>query len=471
MMGKRVRLRWFCVCGAAILLAVLAVAGAEGLAEGGGSRQASRRNSRGGLSSYAKRETPYEMMLRIRREGGTRIRRTAEPLSVGPVVATARLKLVPVTKHDPTRYLALQRQDTTLVRPPELRELPADAPGQPIYFAVRVGDRDVPGLAYRSTRGWRRTKLRLDTDGDGLLSDEIEYTGTRLGWFTVQTVYAFGPVSMRQGVAAPASNMFHARCVDGQWFTFQPAFYREGQVALDGKAYKVAAIDRDFDGEYNELFAPPAQSGRAPGCDVFAIDLDGNAKFDFGDPGESEIIPLSRLVRVNGDYYNITVAEDGSTVEFRRATPVFGTLDFGGEDVELRLWSDAEHLHLTGPGSKWRVPAGKYGVVSLELTERDSGGDRWVFRSSRSSVEAGELAAFEVLPGETTSFRIGPPFQVRASLDGRGGKGWVDFELEGQAGELYKPGADKNKTPVPEPTFKIVDGSGCVVDSGRFEYG
>jgi hypothetical protein len=411
------------------------------------------------------------MMLRVKREGGTKKKRAQEPLSVGPVVATARLRIVPVTRHDPARYLALQRQDTTLVRPPGLRELPADAPGQPIYFAVRVGDRDVPGLAYRSTRGWRRTKLRLDTDGDGLLSDETEYLGTRLGWFTVQTVYAFGPVSMRQGVTAPASDMFHAQCVDGKWLTFQPAFYREGQVTLDGKTHKVAAIDSDFDGTYNKVFAPPAAGGRAPGCDVFAIDLDGNAKFDFGKAGESEIIPLSRLVKVSGEYYNISVSEDGSTVEFRRAKPGFGTLDFSGEDVELRLWSDAEHLHLTGPGSKWRVPAGKYGVLSVELTERDSAGNRWVFRSSRSSVRNGELAAFEVLPGETTSFEIGPPFQVRASLDKRGGKAWVDFELEGQAGELYKPGGDKNKTPVPEPTFKIVDGSGCVVDSGRFKYG
>jgi hypothetical protein len=47
----------------------------------------------------------------------------------------------------------------------------------------------------------------------------------------------------------------------------------------------------------------------------------------------------------------------------------------------------------------------------------------------------------------------------------------VDFELEGRAGELYKPGGEKNKTPVPEPGFKIIDGAGRVVDSGRFKYG
>ncbi|UCG57049.1 MAG: hypothetical protein JSU70_19565 [Phycisphaerales bacterium] len=465
-------LRWFCACGAAILLAVLAVGEARSLAEAAGSRHVRSRNNRGAFSSSAKRETPYEMMLRTRRQGGTRKQQTPEPLSVGPVVAEARLKTVPATGHNPARYLAFQRRDTTLVRPPDLRDLPADVPAQALYVSVPVGDRDVPAIVYRSTRGWRHAKLRLDTDGDGLLSDETEYVGTRLGWFRVQTVYAFGPVSVppaEKGARPKAA--FHVQCTDGQWLTFSPAFYREGRVTLDGRRYKIATIDRDFDGKYNELFTPPAAGGRAPGCDVFAIDLDGNAKFDFGDAGESEIMPLSRLVKVNGDYYNASVSEDGSTVEFRRATPGFGTLDFGGEQVKLRLWSDAEHLHLTGPGSKWRVPAGKYGVVSLELTERDSAGNRWVFRSSRSTVTAGELAAFEVLPGETTSFRIGPPFQVRASLDRRGGKAWVDFELEGRAGELYKPGGDKNTTPIPEPTFRIVDGTASVVDSGRFKYG
>lgn len=470
MVVKHGYIRCFSAIGAAVLLAVLAVAEAENLIEDGtGSQQLSRQGNSGVSSSSQKRETPYEILRRTRRGQGAK--EIQETLSLGPVVARAELKLVPPMRGSPTGLLGLQRQETMLVRPPELREVPADVPKEPVYFVVRVGDRDVPGITYRSTSGWRRIKLRIDTDGDGLLSDETEYVGTWLSLFRLSRTYQFGPVSMRQGEISAGGDVFYAQCSDGKWLSFRPAFYREGKVVLDDKAYKLAVVDCGFDGKYNKSFVPPAENGRQPGCDLFAIDLDGDSKFDFGEVGVSEIMPLSQLVKVNGDYYNISVSEDGSIVEFRRATPRFGTLDFGGEDVQLRLWSDTAHLQLAGPGSKWRVPAGKYGVVSLELTEKDSAGNRWTFRSAKASVKTEKLGAFEVRPGQTTSFRVGPPFQVRASMDKSGGRAWVDFELEGQAGELYKPGGEKNKKTVPEPEFKIIDVSERVVDSGRFKYG
>jgi hypothetical protein len=394
-----------------------------------------------------------------------------EPDVAGPVVARAELRLVRPLMDSPTHYLGLQRQDTTLARPPELREVPPDAPKEPVYFTVRVGDRDIAGTTYRSTRSWTDVKLRLDTDGDGLLSDEQEYVGTWLSLFRLSRTYQFGPVMTRQGEIRPGGDVFYAQCSNGQWLTFYPAFYREGNVLLNGKAYKIALVDHDFDGRFNESFMPPAEDGRAPGCDVLAMDLDGDSEFGFGEAGESEIMPLSRLVRVNETYYGIQAAEDGSSVEFRRVTPQFGTLDFGGQDVDLRLWSDTAHLRLTGPGAKWRVPAGKYAVVSLELTETDSTGKRWTFKSSKASTKTEKLGAFEVRPGESISFRVGPPFQIRTSMRKSGGNVLVGFELEGQAGELYKPGAEKAGKTVPEPEFKIVDASQRVVDSGRFKYG
>jgi len=47
----------------------------------------------------------------------------------------------------------------------------------------------------------------------------------------------------------------------------------------------------------------------------------------------------------------------------------------------------------------------------------------------------------------------------------------VGFHLEGQAGELYIPGATRNGKMVPEPQFKIINSSEQVVGSGRFKYG
>lgn len=430
------------------------------------SRQTIPWSNSGIFSSLQKMETPYEILLRTRRERG--VKEMSEAFSVGPVVAKVSLRAVPIKGVYPIGYLGLQRQETTLVRPAGLQEVPADAPKEPVYFVVRVGDRNVPGITYRSTDRSRDVKLYLDTDGDGLISDEKEYVGTWLSLFRLTRTYQFGPVSMRHGDVGAKGGVFHAQCSSGRWLIFYPALYREGQVVLDGRAYKIAVVDCDFDGRYNKTFVPPAKSSREPGCDVLAIDLDGNSKFDYRRTGESELMPLSRLVRVDKDYYSIHVAEDGSTVEFRQAKPRFGVLDLGDKEVKLSLWSDTAHQRLSGSGGKWRVPAGRYGVVLLELTEADSAGNRWTFKIDKAGK--GKLGDFEVRPGESTSFKIGPPFRARTSIEKRGRDALVSFNLEGQAEELYVPGGTKNGKTAPEPEFKIIDDFGRVAHSGRFKF-
>lgn len=386
----------------------------------------------------------------------------------GPVGAKVQLRLVRAGSDSPTHFLGLQRQDATPVRPAGLREVPADAPRDPAYFVVHVGDRDVPGVTYRSARSLNQVKLYLDTDGDGSLSDEREYVGRRVPYIQVTATYQFGPVGMRQGILSPGGDVFYVECSNGLWLTLHPTFLREGTVALDGRTYRIALVDIDFDGRFNETFVPPAESSRQPGCDVLAIDLDRNSKFSYGHAGDSEIMPLSGLVEVAGKYYAIEVAEDGSEISFRRVQPQFGFLDVGGEEVTLGLWSDAAQQRWSGSGRSLTLPVGRYGVVSLELTRKDFG-DRWTFTLGKGGP--GQLSDFEIRPGQTTKFQIGPPFTIHSSLQRAGRDVLVSFDLEGRGGERYIPGAKKNDAVVAKPTFKIVDAAGRTVHSGQFEYG
>ena len=415
-----------------------------------------------------KKESPYETIMRLRREAKDEKTPERQRVSIGPVVATATLKLVPPTLRSPVSYLGLRRYDTTAVRPAALKEVPADAPRAPAYFVVRVGDREVPGVTYRSTRRPGPTKLRLDTDGDGLFSDEAEYTGTWLHWLYPRNTHRFGPVATRQGQRGPTGAAFYAHCANGESLTLHTAYYREGRVTLNGRGHKIALVDKDFDGRFNQSFVPPATNSRAPRCDVLAMDLNGDSKFNYGKPGESEIMPLSTLIKVGGDYYRMDVSEDGRTVEFRQAKPALGRLDLGGEEVVLGLWSDAAQQRLSSVRGKLSLPAGRYAIVSLELTKSDSG-DRWTFDMAK---ETGQLGDFEIRPGETTAFKIGPPFQVRASMRrfGKAPDVSISFDLEGQAGERYSAVAKKNDKEVPEPSFKIWDRAGRVVRSGQFAY-
>jgi RNA polymerase sigma factor (sigma-70 family) len=426
--------------------------------------------------SVPKSESADESAVRLRREAAAG--RPSAPADSGPpalappgpVVARAELKLVPPFRGSPGGFLGLQRQDTTTVKPAGMRETPPDAPREPVYFVVRAGNREIQGTTYRSMRPAAPVLLFLDTDGDGLWSDEKGYVGRLLWPPTLYATYEFGPVFLRQGRTEPGGDAFYAQCSDGRWLTFWPAFYRDGKVVLEGKTHRITLVDSDFDGRFNESFVPPAVDRYNPGCDVLAIDRNGDSEFFTRQPSDlPEIMPLCRLIDIDGRYYQIEVAEDGSTVEFRRADPQFGVLDLGGKTVELELWSDAGRQRLHASGGTWRLPAGRYGVVSLKLIEIDAG-NHWEFEMFRA--EAGQLKDFEIKPGQTTTFKIGPPFQIRGSMERppRNPGVTVGFELRGQAGELYSGVPKRNGQETPAPSFKILNGAGQMVQSGRFAY-
>ena len=107
-------------------------------------------------------------------------------------------------------------------------------------------------------------------------------------------------------------------------------------------------------------------------------------------------------------------------------------------------------------------------IPLLELNEEDSGA-LWTFETDTKG--AGGLSEFEIRPGESTAFTIGPPFQIRASMRRYSQDVSITFSLEGQAGERYRSLVKRNGVEAPEPSFKIVDRSGRVAHSGRFEYG
>jgi hypothetical protein len=385
---------------------------------------------------------------------------TAETENLAEDGAKAELRYVLALDNEPLANMARHWRDTTPDRPQALRDVPADMSKEPVYFTIHVGDEDVPGITYRSTDRSRQFKLCLDTNGNGVLSDEKQYVCTGL-----HKGYKFGPVWTQHGNINRAGALY-AEYYPDRRLTYYPVLYRQGQVVLDGKAYKIALLDCDYDGKYNKSVVLPAKDYWKPECDVFAIDLNDNSKFD---SGRTEIMPLSRLVKVNEQYYSIQVAEDGGIIEFHKSQPQFGALDVGARQADLSLLSDTAYQQLSGSAGKWTLPAGRYGVVSLELNEKDSESKQWTLKNK--SAGSGKLGNFGIRPGESTSFQIGGPFQIKTTMERDGENIIIGFDLEGRAGELYAPCAMINNEKAPEPEFKIMDGSGQAVYSGRFKYG
>ncbi len=411
------------------------------------------------------KESPYETVMRLKREAAAKPSESAEvAVSIGEVVARAELKLVPPFQFCPATALGFQRQDTTTVKPVSVQEMPSDASPEPVYFAVRAGGREIQGIGYRSTRPPGEVMLILDLDGDGRWSDEKAYVGRRNRLLHFAT-YEFGPVFLKPGGSKPGGDAFYPQCTEGKWLTFYPAFYRDGKVVLEGRTRRVTLVDTDFDGRFNEMFEPPGRSSLDPNCDVISFDCD---KFEDmpggGRRGIAVTIPLSRVIHLDGRYYGVEVSEDGGTIEFRKAEPAFGTLDFGGKEVAAEFWSDAGPQEVNGVKPTWRLPAGRYYLRSLHLTETESG-NRWAF----NLTSPGELKAFEIKPGLTTRIAIGPPFQARGTFRrfAYNPDVQVRVDLEGQAGERYSAVVTKNKEKVLEPSFKVIDGAQQVVLSGQ----
>jgi len=416
-------------------------------------------------------ESAYEILKRSRNKQSVVEEETEPELELedqpsGEVITRVKLKMAPVKGNVAMGALSTIRIDTTPVRPLELWDIPDDSPEPPAYFVIHAADRDVTGLTYRSTKNTNHVKLFLDTDGDGLVSDEIEYLGRRHPLITVFMTYDFSAVTTQNTEKGISGGMFHVQCTDGEWLTLHPAYCREGQVNLDGRSYRIAVVDGDYDGKYNRVFEPPARGSRTPWCDIIVLDRNRNSEFEFID---SELMPLCRFIKINNKNYDIKVTEDGSEIVFRQANIQYGTLDLGGEKVDLKLWSDAMHMQLKGSDKKWRLPAGKYGISSFKLSEKESEENQMDFKATVSN--SGGLSSFEIKPGRTTSMALGPPYKIVTSMDRSGENITLSFLLVGKAGESYLPGAEKDGEMLPEPTFKVFDESGKVVHTGKFEYG
>ena len=115
----------------------------------------------------------------------------------------------------------------------------------------------------------------------------------------------------------------------------------------------------------------------------------------------------------------------------------------------------AEPAPLTAPSPG---PGPQIRFSSLAAT--DDNGDTWTL---------GLKGVPPVLP--EGGLKPGVPLSVKADVSGGGRSVSIGLIIEGQAGEVYEPGAAKNGRRRPAPRFTVLDESGKVLGSGSFEYG
>ena len=89
----------------------------------------------------------------------------------------------------------------------------------------------------------------------------------------------------------------------------------------------------------------------------------------------------------------------------------------------------------------------------------------------------GDVWGLQLLKGQSSQIiaragvKPGPPLLVKGEVAMRGRTVEVGVTMQGQAGEKYVPGVQKNGNWLPAPRFGLVSENGKVLAAGRFEYG
>ncbi|MDT8300048.1 MAG: hypothetical protein RQ760_01100 [Sedimentisphaerales bacterium] len=96
------------------------------------------------------------------------------------------------------------------------------------------------------------------------------------------------------------------------------------------------------------------------------------------------------------------------------------------------------------------------------------GGDKWQLESRGPW---GDLSTIRVKNNDTTTLKLGPPFQIKTKTLFTGSKVSIDFNIIGKAGEYYSNVITQNNKRASAPGVKIIDEAGNVLASGKFEYG
>lgn len=100
------------------------------------------------------------------------------------------------------------------------------------------------------------------------------------------------------------------------------------------------------------------------------------------------------------------------------------------------------------------------GLSPLSIT--DENGDKWILELAKGQSPSGL---------KDGSDKSGPPLLIKTDVQIRGRDVSIGLIVEGQAGEKYVGGVQKNGQWQPAPAFNIVNETGKVLASGRFKYG
>ena len=143
-------------------------------------------------------------------------------------------------------------------------------------------------------------------------------------------------------------------------------------------------------------------------------------------------------------------------------------IDAGGTEVTLRLrsgWSNSALIKSKAGPVIMRARIYRPQRLSISMKQD---GNTWLLYSSGPW---GKLSTIKVRKNSTTVLELGQSFLIKPSISKSSSLVSIGLSIIGRAGEHYGAEITKNGKRLPTPKLKIVDETGNVLASGKFEYG
>lgn len=290
----------------------------------------------------------------------------------------------------------------------------------------------------------------------------------------------------------------------------QSAAYREGEIALDGKKHRVALIDFNGNGRFDDEIVFPPNVSLSSGQLYFQTgdmllvdpDSDGGAVYDSPyDPTSGDYRHfISKMVQIDGRFYDLKVSVGGDKLTLTPSTAALGQVTNPNDKYRALIYGDLGVLKICGgKDAPAAVPAGRWRLLCYTLyptaqtepekpaeadkppADEKPGGVKTPPPRPKgptfvSAMATGKYPAVEVREGTAVELQFGPPLKptVTAHLVAKPDKSAKDVNLSmslvGSAGEICTNIMIDGGRP-PKPEFTITDPKGEVVQRGSFEYG
>jgi len=282
-----------------------------------------------------------------------------------------------------------------------------------------------------------RDRLWISRDGNWAKAIVCGQTSRRQASLSGQSV--FGPVLLKLDHGdGPVDYhaMFYLRegRGDNVYAELKTACYYEDRIELDGKTRRVALVDNNGNGRFDDVGPSLSQS------DWLLIDLNDDGRLDSYGLLYKEVFTTGKYLSLGGKCYDLKVAVDGASFSLDATKAPMGRIKTGHKQpFRLVLFGEGSRLSVKSTSGELTVPCGKYQFVSADFFESEAAMEKSGLSLQGQASEKKDLPAILVVADKPAELTFGPPLtsQVTESSGG-GAEHTFNLSLTGQMGEAYR---------------------------------